>query len=99
MSKIPRSVIDYGWLVLALGGAFTAFVVGSGLNILEILGIILLLSLISTVFVLFGWNPNKSDKFPDNRSDYNKRVWADDHNFEADGDSDHNYEGDGDYPW
>ena len=99
MPKIPRSVIDYAWLVLALVGGFTAVVVGSGLKILEVLGIVLLLALITTVLSLFGWNPNKADKFPDERSDYNKRVWADDHNFEADGDSDHNYEADGDYPW
>ena len=35
----------------------------------------------------------------DVRSDYNKKVWADDHNYEADGDDCHNYDSDGDTPW
>ncbi len=35
----------------------------------------------------------------DVRSDYNKKVWADDHDYEADGDDCHNYDSDGDTPW
>lgn len=38
-------------------------------------------------------------RYPDQRSDYNRRVWADGHNWEADGDTDHNWEADGDMPW
>lgn len=40
-----------------------------------------------------------SERYPDLRSDFNRRVWADGHNWEADGDSDHNWEADGDLPW
>ena len=46
-----------------------------------------------------GQSSAAKDRFPDMRSDYNKRVWADSHNWEADGDTDHNYEADGDLPW
>ncbi len=38
------------------------------------------------------------DAFPDVRSDYGRRVWADDHDFSADGDDAHNFGADGDYP-
>lgn len=40
----------------------------------------------------------REDVFPDVRSDYGRRVWADDHDFSADGDDAHNFEADGDYP-
>lgn len=41
------------------------------------------------------------DRFPDERSDTNRRIWADDHNWEAGSDADleHDAGADGDLPW
>lgn len=41
----------------------------------------------------------RAKRHPDVRSGYNRRVWADDHNYDADGDTDHNWKADGDRPW
>ena len=67
-----------------------------------VIGAIVIMVIVLLVVVCSGSgssnrNPTKNG-YPDYRSDYNKRVWAEDHNWEADGDSTHNYEADGDYP-
>ena len=68
-----------------------------------VIGAILIVCIGLLVIVCSGSgssNRNQAEnRYPDYRSDYNKQVWADDHNWEADGDSAHNYEADGDYPW
>lgn len=46
-----------------------------------------------------GQSSGQAERHPDVRSDYNRRVWAAEHNYEADGDDSHNYEADGDWPW
>lgn len=77
--------------VVAVGAAALALV-GGVLFVAVFLAIALLAAFLST-------SSSRSNDVPDDRSDYHRRVWADDHNYEADGDSDHNWEADGDRPW
>ncbi len=80
-------------LLIVLGiGAFVVLALTVG--VLAI-GVVFAVVLLVVVLGLSSAGGDKPDKFPDVRSDFNRRTWADDHNWDADGDNDHNWDADG----
>lgn len=87
------------------GGAWKAVLAGVvtvGAATLALVGGVLLVAVFLAFALLaavLAASSSQGNAVSDDRSDYHRRVWADDHNYEADGDTDHNWEADGDKPW
>lgn len=75
-----------------------ALAAGALLGGVLVTGAVLAVIVIALLSTASGSGP-RADRYPDVRSDHSRRVWADGHDFDADGDADHNWEADGDRPW
>ncbi|MDO4539032.1 MAG: hypothetical protein Q4B54_12785, partial [Coriobacteriales bacterium] len=81
-----RTIVSLLIALVAIALTAVAIVSGVFVFVLVALAAFALAALSSS-----GSNRTQNDEFRDERGDYPRRVWADDHNFEADGDSDHNW--------